>query len=108
MAQSLEEAQAAYNRGDYAMALRGFRRLAEQGHAKAQFLLGFMYDRGKGVPQHFLRAHVWINLAASRLTGEQHEVAVELRDSIEKRLLKSELGRAQRMAEEWRAKTENE
>jgi len=39
----------AYNRGDYATALRIFRQLAEQGDAKAQIKLGFMYDTGLGV-----------------------------------------------------------
>ena len=29
-----------------------------------------MYGYGRGVPQHFLRAHVWMNLAASRQMRE--------------------------------------
>ncbi len=36
----------AYNRGDYATALRIFRQLADQGDAKAQIKLGVMYARG--------------------------------------------------------------
>ena len=80
----------------------------QQGDADAQYNLGYMCILGMGVPRNCLRAHVWINPAASRLAGEQREVAVELRDSIEKRLSKSELGRAQRMAEEWRPNAENE
>ena len=67
-----------------------------------------MYDRGEGVPQNYLQAHVWANLTASRLTGPEREKAVEVRDIVAKLLSKSELGRAQRMAEEWRAKAENE
>ncbi len=37
-----DEALAAYKRADYATALREFRRLAEQGNAKAQNTLGLM------------------------------------------------------------------
>ena len=42
-AQTYEEAFAAYQRGDYAAAYRGFRRHAEQGDARAQNNLGYMY-----------------------------------------------------------------
>jgi TPR repeat protein len=45
-----DEGLAAYERGDYATALRELRPLAEQ-DAAAQFLLGLMYDEGRGVPQ---------------------------------------------------------
>ena len=48
-AQSFEEVQAV--RGDYATALRGLRRLAEQGNAAAQLYLGDMHYFGEGVPQ---------------------------------------------------------
>ena len=41
---------AAYERGDYATAMRGFRILVEQGDANAQFNLGSMYDFGEGMP----------------------------------------------------------
>ena len=56
----------AYNRGDYAGALREFRPLAEQGHAKAQYNLGFMYDEGLGVPQNHAQAAKWYRKAAEQ------------------------------------------
>ncbi len=56
---------AAYERGDYATALREFRPLAQQGDAKAQYNLGWMYHNGQGVVQDYTRAHMWANLAAS-------------------------------------------
>jgi uncharacterized protein len=46
-----EDAVAAYNKGDYATALRLIRPLAEQGDARAQTMLGDMYDNGQGIPQ---------------------------------------------------------
>jgi hypothetical protein len=48
-----EDGMAAYNRGDYAPAIRLFRPLAEQGNAKAQNVLGVMYRRGQGVARNF-------------------------------------------------------
>ncbi len=54
-----DEGVAAYNRGDYATTLREWRPLAEQGNAKAQFFLGIMYDKGKGVPQDYAEAVGW-------------------------------------------------
>jgi uncharacterized protein len=40
----LDDAYAAYQQGDYPSALRLFRPLAEQGNARAQTLLGLMYE----------------------------------------------------------------
>ncbi len=54
----------AYNRGDYATALREMQLLAEQGNASAQFNLGFMYNKGQGVPQDYTEAVKWYRLAA--------------------------------------------
>ena len=47
--QTFDEAVAAYGRGDYATAVRGFIVHAEQGYASAQFNLGLMYVNGRGV-----------------------------------------------------------
>ena len=58
-----------YQRGDYATALKEFRPLAEQGHAVAQFNLGIMYVLGIGVPEDYVKAHMWFSLAKA----EGHE-----------------------------------
>ncbi len=52
----LEDAFSAYERGDYATALREFRVLAEQGDANAQYNFGVMYSTGHGVPQDYTKA----------------------------------------------------
>ena len=57
---------AAYDSGDYATALREWRPLAEDGRADAQFNLGQMYRRGKGVPQDYKTAVKWLRLAAKQ------------------------------------------
>ena len=56
----------AYNRGDFATALREWRPLAEQGHAGAQYYLGLCYDFRKGVPQDFAMARQWYEKAAAQ------------------------------------------
>ncbi len=77
----VDEAVAAYERGDYATALREWRPLAEQGVASAQHNLGILYGNGLGVSQDSVQAHMWYNLAASRHPpGEDRDRAVSNRD----------------------------
>ena len=47
-------------------AVRWYRLGAEQGYAGAQFNLGVMYDRGKGVPEDDVEAVRWYRLAAEQ------------------------------------------
>ena len=56
----------AYERGDYATALREWRPLAEQGNAPAQNSLGVMYGEGRGVPQFYAEAVRWYRLAVEQ------------------------------------------
>ena len=57
---------AASKRGDYAAALREWTPLAEQGDAQAQTNLGWMYERGHGVPQDEKTAVTWYRRAAEQ------------------------------------------
>ncbi len=59
-----DEGEAAYQRGDYATALREFRPLANQGNASAQVGLGSLYRTGHGVPQDYAEAMKWFRKAA--------------------------------------------
>ncbi len=56
----------AYQRGDYATALRIYRQLADQGYANAQCGLGLMYGFGKGVKQDYAAALKWYHKAADQ------------------------------------------
>ncbi len=60
------EGFAAYERGDYATALREWRPLAGQGISEAQSNLGVMYQRGQGVPQDYAKAVRWYSKAANQ------------------------------------------
>lgn len=54
-----EEAVAAYNKGDYAVAAKEFRPFAEQGQATAQYILGWIFQNGDGVPHDDAEAAKW-------------------------------------------------
>ena len=56
----------AYERGDYATALREWTPFAEQGNAIAQCNLGVMYDNGKGVEKNLTEAMKWYRKAAEQ------------------------------------------
>jgi TPR repeat protein len=66
VAPSVEAAQAAYQKNNYAAALSMVRPLADAGDARAQALLGQMYYRGRGVPQDDRDAAVWFRHAADQ------------------------------------------
>jgi TPR repeat protein len=54
----------AYQRGDYATALREWQPLAEQGQADSQHQLGLLYANGKGVTKDDAKARQWYEKAA--------------------------------------------
>jgi hypothetical protein len=56
----------AYQKGDYATALREWSPMAEQGEPAAQFNIGLMYFEGHGVPQDYARAAMWFERSAER------------------------------------------
>jgi tetratricopeptide (TPR) repeat protein len=59
-------AKAAYDRGDYATALRWYRKAADQGNASAQANLGWMYENGQGISQDSAEALRWFRKAADQ------------------------------------------
>ncbi len=61
---AMEEGVAAYQRGDYATAIREFKPLAEKGDPKAQFHLGEIYGQGRGVKRDLEKAARWYRQAA--------------------------------------------
>ena len=54
----------AYQRGDYATAMREWSPLAKAGLAAAEFCLGQLYANGQGVPQDYVQARQWYEKAA--------------------------------------------
>ena len=95
-----DDAAAAYQRGDYATALRLWRSQAEQGDGTAQMALGFMYHDGEGVPKDLKRAYMWFYLAASNLPADRQSFldAMEARDLTAKAMTPEQIAEARDMA----------
>jgi TPR repeat protein len=87
----------AYDRKDYETALKEWQPLAEEGDALAQYNLGVMYANGQGVPQDYVQAHMWVNLAAA----QGYEMAVKGREILTKGMTSNQIAEAQRLAREW-------
>ena len=62
-AATYEDALLAYNKGDFATALRLYRPLAKRGDTRAQEAIGRMYARGEGVPKNEAEAVRWFRRA---------------------------------------------
>jgi TPR repeat protein len=97
-----DEGFAAYQRGDYINAYRIWLPLAQRGDARAQGALGALYADGRGVPQDFIQAHVWLNLAAARLLpGAYQEKAAKARDRVTAQMTPAQIAEALRRARAW-------
>ena len=96
LAQDFQKGSAAAQSGDYATALKEWRPLAGQGHVDAQYNLAVMYDNGKGVLQHNVRAHMWYNIAAANGA----EKAGEWREKRAGLMTSADISKAQSMARE--------
>ena len=69
LAAPFDDAMAAFDRGDYATALKLFEPLADQGDIGAQVQLGLMYDMGLGVTQDYGKAVSLFRKAADQGDG---------------------------------------
>lgn len=91
-----------------------YRTAADQGDADAQYALGDRYGEGKGVPQNYVRAYMWYNLAASQYASSPHyelyerdrESVEKLRDVLARKMTPAQIAEAQRLAREWKPKKE--
>ncbi len=72
-------------------------RAADAGHPGAQFYLGLMYATGEDVTQDLILAHKWLNLAATRGSGD----ATTLRAEITMEMSRKDVMTAQRLARDW-------
>ena len=75
---------------------------AEQGEATGQFPgLGLLFDKGYGVPQDWVQAEVWLNLAAAHAGARQREYFARVRDAVAQKLTLDQLAETQRRASAW-------
>ena len=100
----IEDATGAYHSGNYNTAVRLFRALADQGDSQAQYNLGIIYANGRGVPQSYVLAHMWLNLSAAQGDAD----ADAARDELAKSMSAAQIAEAQKMASEWKGKKTSE
>jgi uncharacterized protein len=60
-----------------------------------------MYNKGDGVRQDRVTAHMWLNLSATSGFGE----AVRNRDIVAQRMTPAQIDAAQMLAREWKPKS---
>ena len=92
-----DDGQRAWDAGRHSEALREWQAAANAGDAKAMLALGRLYMQGLGVPQNYVQAHMWFNLAASRFEAE----AVTERDALAGRMAPEQVAEAQKQAAAW-------
>ena len=98
LADPLSETWSAYDTGDYKKAARLLRPLAKQGNAMAQFDLGFMYANGQGVPQDYVLAYMWADVAAADATDSDYRKQYTgLRDSLAKKMTAGQIAKARKL-----------
>ncbi len=78
-------------------ALRLIHRAADKLHTRAISTLGYMYKEGWKVPQDYVTAHKWYNIAAS-LGDDKSKYE---RDALAKLMTSSQIAEAQKLAGEW-------
>ena len=92
-----ESGKKALEAGQFSEALEYWTVAAETGDRRSMLELGRLYLRGLGVPQNFILAHMWFNLAAAR--GEFE--ALSEREEVAEKMTSQQLAEAQKKALEW-------
>ena len=71
-----------------------FRLAAELGEPAARLNLSVAYAKGQGVPQDYVKAHMWSSLAGNRGYGKQ----------LARAMSPEQIEAARKLAQEWRPK----
>ena len=89
---------AAYEAKDYKAAFDDWLLVAERGDGEAELRLGKLSEEGLGVPQNYIEAHRWYNLASAAGVPR----AASARDALAAKMSKEQLAEAQQLAAAWR------
>ena len=87
---------------DMAQAAAWYRKAAEQGDAGAQGTLGTLYSMGQGVPQNYVEAYYWLDLAAA-VKGPNQERFAANRQMVGAHITADELEAVQERVAAWKA-----
>ena len=89
---------------NYYKSVEAYHRAAERGDAPSQNNLGIIYEGGLRVPQDYVQAHKWYNIAAATHSFETLRKQSEKgRDWVAKRMTPSQIAEAQRLARNWQS-----
>ncbi len=99
---------------DLTQAAKWYLRAARQGAASSQKAIGKMYAEGEGVPQDFIEAYKWLNIAAASpdkpLFKEWTSVAEDARaarNKLAQQMTSEQIAEAQRVAREFKPRKES-
>lgn len=87
-----------YDAGRYSEAVRLWKQSAGTGDARSQLRLAALFEDGRGIPQNYVRAHLYYNLAAAQGSAP----ARRARNRLARRMTKTDLAQAQHLAAAWR------
>lgn len=73
--------------------VKWLQRAAEEGHDRAQDILGIMYKAGKGVTRNLILAYKWSNLAVA----QGIEYNKEIKENLEKDMNQTQISQAQKL-----------
>ena len=79
------------------LAIKWYRRAAENFHKDAQNSLGAMYSKGEGVEENFIKALKWFVIAGENGSEEGRKNI----DMVEKRMTSEQITLARKLAREW-------
>lgn len=79
------------------VAMTWFKKAARKSDSHSMFMIALMYEKGIGVPQDYIEAHAWMNLAASK---EEliPEFSRDQRESIARKMTATQIAQAQARA----------
>jgi uncharacterized protein len=90
-------------KGNLSEALIWYRRAADKGDVDSEVALGLAYASGIGVPQDYLEAHKWFNVAAPRSKyGDIRTDIMKRRDDLALKMTPAQIAEAQKLAREWK------
>jgi TPR repeat protein len=93
---------------DDAEAMKWFRSAADRGDARAQYHLGLFYAHGMSGETDNVSAHMWFNLASARFPASDisfRNASRVNRDLVAQKMTPYELAEAQKLAREWKPKS---
>ncbi|MGD0731667.1 MAG: tetratricopeptide repeat protein [Terracidiphilus sp.] len=85
---------------DVVQAAQWYRKAAEQGDVTAQGTMGLLYSFGQGVPQDYVEAYYWLDLAAS-VKGPSQEKYAANRQMVGTHITADELDAVQERVAAW-------